>query len=362
MVTPAAEGDRPLGWDVAGTPDLVLGAEEVGEQAFYRIVGARQLPDRRLVVLDRGSLELRFFDSSGGLTKTIGGRGEGPGEFERPTLIPAPSSDSLMIWDARLGRITVLHTGQQTGVRTVTPRSWYGAVAPEGMAEGAALLAHLASPVGGIEAGVQEDTLLYSWVHLPEGDPVPITRVARAILYSEVGPNGVPFLVQIPFAPRSSAVTRGPEAWISSGRSPQIQVFDLEGRLHRVARIDRAPIAVSDEMIDRYISGEVGDRSEMEDQLRALIERMPRVDHVPSFRSLLVDDLGFVWASWYSWDPAKPTLWTVFEGGGRALGTVETPPGLAVTQVGDDFVVGVARSELDVEEVHRYPLTRRDRQ
>ena len=41
-------------------------------------------------------------------------------------------------------------------------------------------------------------------------------------------------------------------------------------------------------------------------------------------------------------------LWTVFSPAGRVLGFVETPEGLEIREIGDDYVLGHAKGELDV--------------
>ncbi|MDE2984600.1 MAG: hypothetical protein OXU69_07830, partial [Gemmatimonadota bacterium] len=63
-------------------PEYQIGEVEGSEPyLFTRIAGARRLLDGRVVVLDRESCELRFFDGEGGFLERTGGRGEGPGEF-----------------------------------------------------------------------------------------------------------------------------------------------------------------------------------------------------------------------------------------------------------------------------------------
>jgi hypothetical protein len=50
--------------------------------------------------------------------------------------------------------------------------------------------------------------------------------------------------------------------------------------------------------------------------------------------------------------------WTVFSPEGRALGSVVTPPGLRVLEIGRDYVLGVWQDELDVEYVRMHRLDR----
>lgn len=71
-----------------------------------------------------------------------------------------------------------------------------------------------------------------------------------------------------------------------------------------------------------------------------------------------VDDEGNLWVE----DPRivyeDPVQWTVFDASGRLIARLTTPPDLRIHQSGADFVLGVARDELDVEHVVLYGLER----
>jgi len=55
-------------------------------------------------------------------------------------------------------------------------------------------------------------------------------------------------------------------------------------------------------------------------------------------------------------DPAP--LWTVFDPEGRVLGFVETPKGLDILQIGEDFILGRFEDEFEVENVQVWCLER----
>jgi hypothetical protein len=50
--------------------------------------------------------------------------------------------------------------------------------------------------------------------------------------------------------------------------------------------------------------------------------------------------------------------WAIMDTDGRWLGTVHTPPGLRIYEIGADYVLGVWRDELNVEYVRTYALLR----
>ena len=51
-------------------------------------------------------------------------------------------------------------------------------------------------------------------------------------------------------------------------------------------------------------------------------------------------------------------LWTVFDPEGRVLGFVETPAGLRVYEVGEDYILGRATDDLGVEYAQVWSLSR----
>ena len=78
-------------------------------------------PEGEIVVLEPQDYRVRIYDSAGTLVVTIGGRGEGPGEFQYVDHV-FWAADTLVVWDAALARGTYLLT-DGTLVRTESARS-----------------------------------------------------------------------------------------------------------------------------------------------------------------------------------------------------------------------------------------------
>lgn len=97
----------PEVWHLTGAPLLEIGIRE-GEAVYQldRASGSVRLDDGRVVVLDGGSSQLRFFDAQGTFLQSVGSTGEGPGEFRNPTRLRRTLGDSLQVWDAILGRLS----------------------------------------------------------------------------------------------------------------------------------------------------------------------------------------------------------------------------------------------------------------
>lgn len=102
------QAEHPLeAWRLSETPLLEIGVRE-GEEPYqlHRARGSLRLDDGRIVVVNAGSQELRFFGPDGQYLSAVGGNGEGPGEFRFPTRIRKDSGDSFQVWDQNLQRVS----------------------------------------------------------------------------------------------------------------------------------------------------------------------------------------------------------------------------------------------------------------
>jgi hypothetical protein len=96
-------------------------------------------------------------------------------------------------------------------------------------------------------------------------------------------------------------------------------------------------------------------------ETRAVVEVLPAPELRPPYSDLHLDSEGFVWLSRYRntrLEPDDPTLWYVFDPDGSWLGSIMTPPRFTVFEIGEDYLLGVRRDELDVEHVQLLRLRR----
>ena len=79
--------------------------------------GIVRTTDGRFVVTDMTAPTIRLFDRTGRFVREIGRAGEGPGEYRQP--MPALFRDTLMIYDGKLNRVSVM-TLDGKSVRTIS--------------------------------------------------------------------------------------------------------------------------------------------------------------------------------------------------------------------------------------------------
>lgn len=99
-VGPAAGQDRGV---PTLTPDRVFSAE-----GFSRVRGVQELPDGRLLVSDQTEEALYRVDFNSQERTRLGGRGEGPGEYQAPTGLYPFRGDSLLMVDIQNGRFAIV--------------------------------------------------------------------------------------------------------------------------------------------------------------------------------------------------------------------------------------------------------------
>lgn len=145
----------------------------------------------------------------------------------------------------------------------------------------------------------------------------------------------------------------------------ELGAFSADGSLARIVRRDHAPRSPTSEDVESYIEAQVaqsrlrGTESEKQ-RLRRQYQSVPVAEHFPVFAAVMSDTVGHLWVAEYefSGEERPPRRWTVFDPEGRVLGFVDTPEGLWVHEIGEGYILGTARSELDVEMVQLWPLER----
>jgi len=102
----AEDGQTPVAveaWVLSDTLVVEIGVRE-GDEAYqlHRVRGSVRLEDGRIVVLNAGTHQLRYYDSDGLFLNAVGGRGEGPGEFRSPAGLRRAEDGGLQVWDGSL--------------------------------------------------------------------------------------------------------------------------------------------------------------------------------------------------------------------------------------------------------------------
>lgn len=350
----------PPDWPV-GTPTLTLGTlDEEGPEQFYGVAGATWFEGsdgRVLALADMASAEIRLFTEEGAWIESWGRRGEGPGEFQAIGPIWRLPGDSLLAWDGRLERMTVLAPDgeyvrqfRRPPVLNADPVGRFG--------DGSMLFA---GPQFAIGDGFRMIDLALSRVDADgTADSLPAQPYAE---YGQVGPPGSKMISSPMFAPQTAVAADAEGYWVARGTHPHVRRYAPDGTLRMIARwpdSDRTVTSAAAERFrERALSGLEGRSLELRS---AQLEDQPVADRFATTGYAIAGHDGELWVTGPDWPPNdSTTTWRVVRPDGFLAGSVTLPkfPNRFIPlHVGVDHVIGNVRDELGVEYVHVVPIDR----
>jgi len=363
--------------------ELRIGALEGPEELTFGRVD-ELVPDAKggIDIFDSQAIALRRYDSAGKFVKTIGGKGQGPGEYNQLLGLGRLSDGRLVAYDGRNTRITtyaVDGTPLETWPLQMPIRVFTDNVFAIDRSDH--VYVYTRQPVAGPPGAGARGIML----RIGEGGriidtlPVPEPQTDAAALSVCLRPSSRSVL-----HPSGQLLTAVSDAYSLDLRQPNGTVL----------RIQRAvqPVAF-----------EPGERAELEDDIARSgppIQRMsisagkaPVIEYGPKqtvpptkpiFRNIVVGNDGRIWVQLHAKaekiDPStetvtppcnvdrkgdppaiswrEPILWDVFEENGDYLGVVAVPPRTTLRVMNGDTVWAVQRGESDEEYVVRYRLAR----
>ena len=256
-----------------------------------------QLSDGRLVASDMSSI--KFFDATGKFEKSVGRKGNGPGEFQQLGLLCVTDRDSILtvdytdrrihIWDAQ-GRLARAHAS----AGLVSPRI-------PCFADGALLvrLPAPASPGTARHARVRPDGRVLSELgELPVSSPGLVGREVSIV------PGATSVLVADPAA-------------------FEIRRLAFDGKPVTIVRVTAPLPPLTDakwrEIVTKSLPANLP-RAELDAHVARLMAE-PHALTLPAFRNVRVDSRNGIWIQHYS----APDTWSVIDSEGAQIGTLTVP-------------------------------------
>ena len=333
-----------LDWRIGPEPSVTIGVA-VGDEAqmLHGVQDAVMLSDGRVVVAESSSSELKVFDSTGTRVGTWGGRGEGPGEFPEYMLqrIEPWPGDSIVAWYGPGWRVSAFDS-EGNFDRTFLGPSGNQATWQAGYPR---LAASDGSILTSLDGNERVDTAL---IEIRDGE---------GGLRASLGYH--PVRRPLYFSRELRLSAWGDLVIVSSHDRYEFKAYATDGSLVRIVRREyetRMPVA-ADILVDPRL------RPELRIPLEREMERVSQSEIAPTFPAfslVMSDAAGYLWVREYQ--PPKERrpvpLWTVFNPEGRVLGYIETPVGMNIYQIGEDYILGKVEDEQDVEYVQVWPLER----
>ncbi|MFW6201090.1 MAG: hypothetical protein ACOC8B_00810, partial [Gemmatimonadota bacterium] len=153
----------------------------------------------------------------------------------------------------------------------------------------------------------------------------------------------------------------GDRVHVTTGAEPGFDVHAVAGVLERRVRLRRAARPVDDSVIDalRAVWVALDSSRDWAREVERLIADMPMPDALPAVDRLQVDATGHVWLRSFEVAASDQAEWYVFDASdAEFLGCVMLPADLEVTDIGPDYVLGVGRTPVGVEQVQVFNLVR----
>lgn len=341
------------------TPLLEIGAlDGSAEYQLYIVRDAHRYRDGRLAVANGGSHEIRFYDADGRHLGSAGGEGEGPGEFRNVVSLWPRPGDSLWAFDSRNRSFTVLDPAGEF-VRTHPLGVDASFRIPQGTFEDGTALVQTATvfTAGDERTGLQRVPVDVG-IYRPDGSLVRSLGEwpgSEMFVSAEEGRMAVRGLV---FGRELFAIAAGDRVLIGSSDAREFRLLRRGGETERIVRVAGPLDPVATGAFERHVE-EVLETSADDDFRRFwrnMFDAMPRHETYPAYSEIRADAAGRVWMADYRPPGEERRMWTVFGPDGHMLGRVRTPDGLRVVEIGEDYVLGISRDELEVERVRLYGL------
>ena len=339
-----------------GAPTLRIGRDEQPGAFITAVAGAVRLPNKQIVVGNRGGEHaLLVFDEKGKFVRALARKGKGPGEVGYLLWVLRCGNDlftgdidgeRVQVFTGDLKYTRAFRFASQTYRLACNDRAQFvhmGWESPRDMRDGVyrAPTAFWISPADstpGVSLGMLPGSERFGIVN----DGKPVGNGPRAI-------------------GREPALAIGATAaYVALGDSLSVRAFDFTGKPLRALSAPHTPVAATAADVDAAIERSVTELGESTRQ-RTTTEflRMPMPRTLPATRDLLVDATGLVWVQAFPSARKTTVTWTLFRPAGGVAARIELPAALKVYEVGRDYLLGgITDDDTGIIEVRLYPVTR----
>jgi hypothetical protein len=339
-----------------GAPTLRIGRDEQPGAFITAVAGAVRLPNKHIVVGNRGGDHaLLVFDEQGKFVRALARKGKGPGEVGyllwvlrcgNELFTGDIDGERVQVFNSALTYTRAFRFASQTYRLACNDRAQFvhmGWESPRDMRDGVyrAPTAFWVSPA--------DSTAGVSLGKLPGSERFGIMNNGKPV---GSGPRAI--------GREPALAIAASAAYIALGDSLSVLAFDLTGKPLRPLTAPHTPVATTAADVDAAIERTVAELGESTRQRTTTDFRsMPMPRTLPATRDLLVDATGLVWVQAYPSARNATVTWTLFRPTGNVVARVALPAALKVYEVGRDYLLGgIADEDTGIIEVRLYPVTR----
>ena len=388
-------GDRDVPLEGRAQDVFRVGENEVREEEQFARIAATAFDDAdNLYVLDSQNNRITVFDANGKFVRSIGRKGQGPGELGFPLGLAVTNDRHLVVMD--LGnRAFVVYGPDGTYIRNIPLDRELGIGGRFMMPHPKGGVVFALNPGLSVRNGApQMDTTgikVYWLQSLAEGaTPTLLTRVPEPKMETKVegspGSGRVMVMRQAPpaFTPQLNlALTADGSLVINNTADYHLDVLGANGQVARRMRRPYSPrkVTEADKDAERKRRAELlasgggtrvmvgggggGVRTEQVtrealDRAREGLRNLEFAETVPVVLSLYTDPAGRIWVLRSGAAPGRPPVIDIVGVGGRYLGTVQGEPlPSSVSRSGLAAYIGTSELDVPIVTVRRLPQNRR---
>ena len=331
----------------------VFGSEEEGPELFGSVASARLHPNGSLWIAEWQTQEIRVFDSgSGAHLFTIGGKGDGPGEFRRNEFLGFDAEGNAYAYDYEHRRLSVFSESGEFQRSHLMPSSLGISPLPRHVTRTGTLLGQIArgmerTPADG---STFRDTVRIWTMPLDGTAPALVAETPGALWYLHDGMQ-----VGVPYAGGSLQGFRDDRVYIADDAGEaSYSVYGPAG-LERRVEIDRAPRRIDGFSATMFLEQLRRSRA-AESRVRFYEEHLPDMPIPEAQRDwdiLVVTDEGGVWLLLaggtevaMAGAPPDDRIWDVFDAEGGFVGHIRLPANVGPVQVSGQSVLTIVGDEL----------------
>lgn len=381
LVIPACGGESGSGTDVDVAVlelrnELRIGSPDDPEYAFGWFRALSVGPEGHVYTLHPESQLVRVHDETGRLVRTIGGKGEGPGEFSNASVLGF-LSDTLWVFDHGTYRISYFDAETGELIESVQAPVDLGDGSgedpprPSGLLPDGTMLARSMAWSRQVASGEITETVMFRWTR--DGELIDtLAVIPLANTTWEVSPPGGGFwsyqsqpfadaeLVSLsPSLPEIVHVDRSPP---SPESKPTFHVTKSTFAGDTVFRrsFPYEPVPLDAAVVDSVVRIRAEGMSERTDYSRGEVstwagETLYTPDLLPPVEAVVVGMDGAVWLQLTD-DGKGPLEWLGLAPDGATLGAVEAPRAFRLIAATADRWWGSATDDLDIPYIVRYDI------
>ncbi|MDE0358561.1 MAG: hypothetical protein OXN92_12630 [Gammaproteobacteria bacterium] len=347
---------------IGDEPILSIGEREGdAPHIFFQVRAAARLSDGAIAVVDGSSREVRVFAETGAHLVSMGGRGEGPGEFRSSWLLWVLPGDTLWAGDYLPWRFNIFSADGRF-VRSMAPEDFtlHTLIPPGGVLDGGSSV-NVTQATGGTAGDFANPVNYLVIAHDPDGGVLDtLATLPGKRLGSLPGFAG---FVEPLFEASSLVAARSSTVAMTTAREPEVRILDGSFRLRRIIRWadpDRAVTrvhvqAAHEDYIARH--GGPGSPGWSAGHDAAISDNRPVADAFPTASDLMIGRDGHLWLKRYA-RPGEEPSWVAFRADGDFYCHFRPGPELTPLEFGAAYLLALHRDDVGVERVVMYNLTR----